>query len=118
MMPFRVPLHIRIARSRWGRGLSAHSEQAEKRQRGLSTDERLFALGTRTLADLIAPSGAEVRRDHLQLDAHYVRILAVTGYPRTVAAGWLAPLIEELDLSLELSLHVCPLSSADMVHAL
>ncbi len=56
-MPFRVPLHIRIARTRRGRGFSAHSERAEKQQRGLSRDERLFALGTRTLADLIAPSG-------------------------------------------------------------
>ena len=25
-------------------------------------------------------------------------MLVVTGYPRTVAAGWLAPLVEELDL--------------------
>src|SRR5207302_781696 len=77
----------------------------------LSADERLFALGTRTLADLIAPAGAEVRRDHLQLDVHYLRVLVVTGYPRTVAAGWLAPLVEELDLPLELSLHIRPLAS-------
>jgi hypothetical protein len=78
----------------------------------------LFALGTRTLADLIAPAGAEIRRDHLQLDAHYARVLVVTGYPRTVAAGWLAPLVEELDMPLEFSLHVRPLTSADMVRAL
>ena len=84
----------------------------------LSPDERLFALGTRTLADMVAPSGADVRRDHLQLDAQYLRVLVVTGYPRTVAAGWLAPLVEELDIPLELSLHVRPLPSGDMVRAL
>jgi conjugal transfer ATP-binding protein TraC len=117
-MPFRVPLHIRIARTRRGRGFSAHSERAEKQQRGLSRDERLFALGTRTLADLIAPSGAEVRRDHLQLEAHYLRVLVVTGYPRTVAAGWLAPLVEELDMPLELSVHIRPLASSEMVRTL
>src|SRR5438270_4684874 len=118
MMPFRLPLHIRIARARRARGFSAHSEQPEKQQRGLSRDERLFALGTRTLADLVAPAGAEVRRDHLQLDAHYARVLVVTGYPRTVAAGWLAPLVDELDLPLEVSVHVRPLASGDMVRAL
>jgi type IV secretory pathway VirB4 component len=84
----------------------------------MSADERLFALGTRTLADLIAPSGAEVRRDHLQLDAHYIRVLAVTGYPRTVAAGWLAPVVEDLNLPLEMSMHIRPLASGDMVRTL
>jgi hypothetical protein len=43
--------------------------------------EGLFALGTRRLADLIAPSGCEVRADHLRLDGHYARVLVVTGYP-------------------------------------
>ena len=90
----------------------------DRRFAGARSHERLFALGTRTLADLIAPAGAEIRRDHLQLDAQYLRALVVTGYPRTVAAGWLAPLVEELDLPLELSLHVRPLTSGDMVRAL
>src|SRR5207245_2115151 len=51
-------------------------------------------------------------------DAEYVRVLVVTGYPRTVAAGWLAPLVEELDMPLELSMHIRPLAPRDMVHAL
>jgi len=80
-------------------------------------DQRLLALGTRTLADLIAPSGCEVRRDHLRLDSQYARVLAVTAYPRLVSAGWLNLLVES-DLPIELSLHVRPLSSADMVRAL
>jgi hypothetical protein len=99
-----MPLRIRVARrSAVGPGLAPHD--VERRGTPLSADERIFALGTRTLADLIAPAGAEVRRDHVQLDAEYVRVLVVTGYPRTVAAGWLAPLVEELDLPLELSMH-------------
>jgi hypothetical protein len=40
-----------------------------------SEEERLFALGTRSLADLIAPSGCEVRVDHLRLDGAYARVL-------------------------------------------
>jgi conjugal transfer ATP-binding protein TraC len=106
----RMPFRIRFGRA---------SETSSGRESPtLTADERLFALGTRTLADLVAPAGADVRRDHLQLDAHYVRVLVVTGYPRTVAAGWLSPLVEELDLPLEVSLHIRPLASGDMVRAL
>src|SRR5919206_3298561 len=108
----RMPLRIRFGRA------SATRPDPRGESPTLTADERLFGLGTRTLADLIAPAGAEVRRDHLQLDAHYLRVLVVTGYPRTVAAGWLAPLVETLDLPLELSLHIRPLASGDMVRAL
>ena len=80
-------------------------------------DERFFALGTRSLADLIAPGGCEVRRDHLRLDGQFARVLAVTAYPRLVTPGWLGLLVES-DLPIELSLHVRPLASADMVRTL
>jgi len=77
-------------------------------------DQRLLALGTRTLADLIAPSGCEVRADHLRLDGSYARVLAVTAYPRLVTPGWLSLLVET-DLPIEASLHVRPLATAGMV---
>src|SRR6266540_4047365 len=116
-IPFRIRLAPRNGRvSR--RTPPLEDEREANGGRALSPDERLFALGTRTLADLIAPAGAEFRRDHVQLDAQYLRVLVVTGYPRTVAAGWLAPLVEELDLPLELSLHIRPLEPGDMVRAL
>src|SRR5947209_18260723 len=113
-----IPLRIRIARRSEGDRELVSPGKARNGTPRLSAQERLFALGTRTLADLIAPSGAEVRRDHLQLEAHYLRVLVVTGYPRMVAAGWLAPLVEELDIPLELSLHIRPLASGEMVRAL
>ena len=77
-------------------------------------DERLFGLGTRTLADLIAPSGFDIRADHLRLDGQYARALIVTAYPRLVSPGWLSLLVET-DLPIEVSLHVRPLGSAEMV---
>src|SRR5438132_13993075 len=101
----RMPFRIRISRN--------HGESFSTR---LSVDQRLLALGTRTVADLVAPAGAEIHRDRIQLETQHVRVLVVTGYPRTVAAGWLAPLVEELDLPLELSLHIRPLQSGDMIH--
>jgi hypothetical protein len=79
--------------------------------------EQLFMLGTRSLADLIAPSGCEVRADHLRLDGAYARVLVVTAYPRLVSPGWLSLLVET-DLPIEASLFVQPLDSASMVRAL
>ena len=76
-----------------------------------------FARGARDVADLIAPGAVEVARDHVRVDRHYLRTLAVTAYPRTVAPGWLAPLLYAPD-PLELSLHLQPLASGEMVKAL
>ena len=80
-------------------------------------DERLFAAGIRSVVDLIAPSSVEVAPDHLRLERQYARTLAVTGYPRTVGAGWLAPLIN-FEEPIELSLHVHPLETGPMVRSL
>ena len=54
----------------------------------LSAEERRFARGTRSLADLLAPAAVEVARDHVRLEYQYARVLAVVGYPRTVSPGW------------------------------
>ncbi|MGE3599179.1 MAG: VirB4-like conjugal transfer ATPase, CD1110 family [Dehalococcoidia bacterium] len=83
----------------------------------LSPSERRFALGERSIADLVAPAAAEVARDHIRLDAQYARTLVVTGYPRSVSPGWLSPLID-FEEPLELSLHLYPLETSQMVSAL
>ena len=83
----------------------------------LSPDQRRFALGERSVADLVAPAAVEVARDHLRLDAQYARTLVVTGYPRSVSPGWLAPLID-FEEPLEISLHLYPLETAQMVSTL
>jgi type IV secretory pathway VirB4 component len=83
----------------------------------LTADERRFARGSRSLADLVAPGAFDVTRDHARLDYQYVRTLVVTGYPRTVGPGWLSPLID-FEEPLELSLHIHPLESGQMVTTL
>ncbi|MBI4499118.1 MAG: DUF87 domain-containing protein [Chloroflexi bacterium] len=85
--------------------------------RTLTAGQRRFALGTRSVADLIAPAAVEVARDHLRLDGQYARTLAVTGYPRSVAAGWLAPLLA-FGTPLDLSFHINPLETGEMLSAL
>lgn len=104
-------------------GVSVHDDLKEPtdrtpvRHEAPADAERLFALGSRTLADVIAPSGCEVSRDHLRLDGQFARVLVVTAYPRLVTPGWLSLLVES-DLPIELSLHMRPLASVDMVRAL
>jgi conjugal transfer ATP-binding protein TraC len=83
----------------------------------LTGHERRFALGQRLLADLLAPAAVEVARDHLRLEYQYARVLVVVGYPRSVVAGWLTPLLE-FEHSIEVSLHVQPLETASIVKLL
>ncbi|MCW5880718.1 MAG: ATP-binding protein [Anaerolineae bacterium] len=83
----------------------------------LTPDEERFALGQRCLADLIAPASLEIARSHVRLDTQYVRTVAVVGYPRSVSPGWLAPLID-FEEPLEISLHLYPLETGQMVTAL
>ena len=73
--------------------------------------------GTRSLADLLAPAAVEVARDHVRLEYQYARVLVVVGYPRTVAPGWLTPLLE-FEHPIEVSLHVHPLETASIVKLL
>src|SRR2546427_10230526 len=82
-----------------------------------ANDSNTLALGGRTLPDLLAPAAVEVARDHLRLDAQYVRVLAVTGYPRTVGPDWLSPLID-FEAPVPLVLHISPRDSTDMVRSL
>lgn len=59
----------------------------------------------------------EAARTHLLLDGRYVRILALTEYPRYVHPNWLGRLVD-FDQPLELSLHLEPLESAATIRSL
>ncbi len=80
-------------------------------------DEAHFDAGIRSVADLLAPASVELRRESIRLEGMYSRTLVITGYPRSVAPGWLAPLTE-LDEPIELSMHVQPLDSGRIVSSL
>ena len=83
----------------------------------LTDDQRRFILGTRSVADLVAPAAVEVSRDHLRLEYQFARALSVTNVPRTVGPGWLWPLVT-FDDPLDISMHIHPLDSAQMVKLL
>jgi hypothetical protein len=57
---------------------------------------------------LLGPHAVEVRPRHLALGDGVCRSFAVTGYPREVGLGWLAPLLEHPG-RVDVALHVDPL---------
>jgi type IV secretory pathway VirB4 component len=80
-----------------------------------ASSNRSSADGPRRDSMLPIPSAVEVERDYLRAGNVWHRSLAVTGYPREVAHGWLAPLLRaagDLDLSLHIG-PVAPLLAAD-----
>jgi conjugal transfer ATP-binding protein TraC len=87
------------------------------RTAGLTEEQAAFARGTRRIADLIAPGAFDVARDHVRLDSQYARVLALTGYPRTVTPGWTQPLVE-FEEPHDVSQHIEPREPGEMVHGL
>jgi len=73
-----------------------------------------FAQGMVSVPDVIAPSAIEVDFDHLKINNTYFRTLFVAGYPRFVAANWLAPLIN-FDHSMDISMFVYPIEGKSVL---
>ena len=65
------------------------------------------AAPTPTADGLLGPPSLELRADRLRIGERWQRTFAVSGYPREVGYGWLAPLLRGLP-QLELSLHIEP----------
>jgi hypothetical protein len=72
---------------------------------------RLAARGFRDPRDRLAPGAAEETPDWLRVDDRYAVTLAITGYPRQVAADWLRRLLLA-GLSLRLAFHLTPIDGA------
>jgi hypothetical protein len=88
-------------------------------QASLNLPPEMLSRMTRTpLVDLIAPAAVEERPDYLYVDGwgagQYARGIAIIGYPREVAVGWLAPLIGH-DAPLDIVLHLHPRDSTQVL---
>src|SRR5712691_6154976 len=62
---------------------------------------------TEAVDGLLGPAALELRADRVRVGARWQRTLAISGYPREVGHGWLAPLLRAWP-RLEISLHVEP----------
>jgi len=76
-----------------------------------------FGLGDRTVADITAPAAMAETRAEVTIDRTASRVLALTDYPRHVSPNWLGPLID-FDEPMDLSLHLEPLDTGDVVRML
>lgn len=63
--------------------------------------------GRRSVGEEFAPESLSIGARHLEVGDDHVATLAVTGYPREVHPGWLAPLLTHPG-RLELALHIAP----------
>ena len=91
--------------------------RARRARQSPSPAKERFARGTRSAIDAIAPDAIMEERAHVAVDGRLSRVVALTEYPRHVVPNWLGRLIDA-DEPLDLSLHLDPLDSADVIRGL
>ncbi|MDO8466988.1 MAG: ATP-binding protein, partial [bacterium] len=65
----------------------------------------------KTIADVIAPAAAEVNSNYVKIGGKFAKTLFIFTYPRFLATGWFAPIINMPDL-LDISIFVHPVDTA------
>ena len=73
-------------------------------------EERAYRQGVVSVKDLISPAAMEVTPTFIKLGDKYVRTLFVIGYPRYIAIGWFAPIIN-LSVTLDIAMFFYPVKS-------
>ncbi len=73
-----------------------------------------FSRGLVTVQDIIAPEAIEVNFTYQKINSNYTRTLFVAGYPRTVPANWLSPLIN-YPHQINVSMFVFPMDSSEIL---
>lgn len=87
---------------------SAAAQSAEDRIQ--LEEERVYRQGAVTVRDIVAPASFEVTPSFVKLGDQFVRTIFVVTYPRYVAVGWFAPIIN-LSLPLDMSMFFYPVKS-------
>jgi len=73
-----------------------------------------FSRGLVTIQDIIAPEAIEVDFTFQKINSTYTRTLFVAGYPRTVPANWLSPLIN-YPHQMSVAMFIFPVDSAEIL---
>lgn len=89
---------------------------AEARQQEEKNLEKVkeFSRGLVTIQDIIAPEAIEVDFTYQKINSTYTRTLFVAGYPRTVPANWLSPLIN-YPHQMSVAMFIYPVDSAEIL---
>ncbi len=73
-------------------------------------EEKIYREGVVSIKDLIAPAAMEVTPTFLKLGDKFVRTIFVVSYPRYIAVGWFAPIIN-LSTTLDIAMFFYPVKS-------
>lgn len=80
-------------------------------QKIIIEEEQTFRRGVVSVKDLIAPAAMEVTPTYLRLGTKFCRTIFVVGYPRYIAVGWFAPIIN-LSVTLDISMFFYPVKAS------
>lgn len=98
--------------------LPFHKKKDDASQPSLEDQNRQkleeFSRGLVTIQDIIAPEAIEVDFTFQKINSTYTRTLFVAGYPRSVPANWLAPLINYPN-KLNISMFIYPVDSKEVL---
>lgn len=73
-------------------------------------EERVYREGTVAIRDIIAPSALKVDSTFIQLGETFLRTIFVITYPRYIAVGWSAPILN-LNITMDVSMFFYPVTS-------
>ncbi|MFA6215361.1 MAG: ATP-binding protein [Patescibacteria group bacterium] len=73
-------------------------------------EERIYRQGVVSIKDLVSPSAMEVTPTYIRLGGKFARTLFAIGYPRYIAVGWFAPIIN-LSAPLDIAMFFYPVKS-------
>lgn len=73
-----------------------------------------FSRGLVTIQDIIAPEAIEVDFTYQKINSTYTRTLFIAGYPRSVPANWLSPLIN-YPHQINVSMFIYPVDSSEIL---
>ena len=85
-----------------------------KDNQGPLSNEQIYNKASQELKDLIAPAGLKIESQSINLSGKTAKSFFVISYPRYLDDSWLAPLIN-LDKIFNVSLHITPLATAEMM---
>ncbi len=86
-------------------------------QQELDAEIAKFSSGLVSILDIIAPEAIEVDFTYQRINGNYTRTLFISGYPRSVPANWLSPLIT-FPHQMDISMYIFPVDSAKILQDL
>lgn len=108
-MPIKLPFTLPI----FGKKKPTEPQLSTQEQQEMEKLKE-FSRGLVTIQDIIAPEAIEVDFTYQKINSTYTRTLFVAGYPRTVPANWLSPLINFPNQA-SIAMFIYPVDSAEVL---